>query len=258
MRPCRTAISYTALFLLLAGCDSRRTTAVSSVPAGADVAVETSVPEKARTDDLSILFIGNSHTSFHDLPNLVCKMITFRRPGREVHSRVLGVNHLDDTARRPQYRQEIESQPWKYVVLQGQKISASGRFDYSRKEGIDIAKLARSRGAEVLFFSEWGLQNVEGDGARTEKIYQEMARAAGVGLVPVGRAWDLALAGRPDLPLYAPDGNHQSAVGAFLTACVLAGRLTGESPAPLAAFSYPDVNEKDRKFLADSAAKALM
>jgi hypothetical protein len=84
-----------------------------------------------------------------------------------------------------------------------------------------------------------------------------MARAAGVQVAPVGRAWDLALSRRPDLPLHSADGNHQSRLGAFLTACVLCGRLTGESPADLASFPYPGANEKDRRFLADAAAKAL-
>jgi len=59
------------------------------------------------------------------------------------------------------------------------------------------------------------------------------------------------------LPLHAGDGNHQSPLGAFLTACVLVGRLTGESPAGLASFPYPETDEKDRKFLADAAAVAL-
>ena len=54
-----------------------------------------------------------------------------------------------------------------------------------------------------------------------------------------------------------PDGNHQSALGAFLTACVLCGQITGESPASLGAFPYPNANDDERKFLAEMAAKAL-
>jgi hypothetical protein len=78
-----------------------------------------------------------------------------------------------------------------------------------------------------------------------------------VGVAPVSRAWDLALSRRPELALHAADGNHQSALGAFLTACVLFGRLTGESPAALAPFPYAGASEKDRKFLAGAAAEAL-
>src|SRR5207244_3429558 len=141
----------------------------------------------------------------------------FRHPAKTVYAHVVGVAFLDDVARDPRCREEIESRPWKYVVLQGQRISASGRFDYSRAEGIAIAKRAKARGADVLFFSEWGLKGIAGDGPRTEAIYQEMAREAGARVVPIGRAWDLALSARPDLLLHDADGNHQTALGAFLT-----------------------------------------
>jgi hypothetical protein len=225
-----------------------------SVSAGAAGGV--SDAEKVRSADVSILFVGNSHTAMHDLPGLVGGMIRFRRPEKTVYTHHVGVGFLEDVARDPRCRDEIESRPWKYVVLQAQKISASGRFDYSRKEGIDLARLAKDRGAGVVFYPEWGLKGVDGDGARQEKVYREMARDAGVGVAPVARAWDLALAARPELPLHAGDGNHQSPLGAFLTACVLYGRLTGDDPAALASYPYP-ADEGDRRFLAETAAKAL-
>jgi hypothetical protein len=144
-----------------------------------------------------------------------------------------------------------------YLVLQGQKESKSGRFQYSQAEGIEVAKLGKARGATVIFFAEWGLKDLVGHGPRIEKVYQEMATAAGARVAPVGRAWDLALSARPDLLLHAADGNHQTALGAFLTACVLFGQLTDESPAALVPYSYPGVSGADRKFLADAAVKAL-
>jgi hypothetical protein len=98
---------------------------------------------------------------------------------------------------------------------------------------------------------------VKDDGAKQERVYRQMAEAAGVRVARVGRAWDIALAARPNLSLHDSDGNHESQTGAFLTACVLAGSITGESPAPLWAFDYAPVGEGDRRFLAEAAAKAL-
>jgi len=245
-----------ALVILLAGCGRAGSVGAPTDP-GVEVVQNRSDPEKARAADYSILFVGNSHTLNHDLPGLVGRMIRFQHPERTVYARTIVVSFLEDVARMPACREEVESRAWKFAVLQAQKISASGKFDYSRREGIDFAILARERSARVYFFSEWGLRNVEGDGARQEAIYREMASAAGVGVARVGRAWDLALAARPELPLYDEDGNHETAVGAFLTACVLAGAITGESPAPLAGFDYAGVGEADRAFLAETAAKAL-
>jgi hypothetical protein len=240
---------FGVIFPLLAGCGSEPTAAVVLSAGKSD-------PEKVRSADVSALFVGNSHTTSHALPDLVGQMIRFRHPEKTVYSHIVPVAFLDDAARDPRCREEIESRPWKYVVLQAQRISASGRFDYSRAEGIDIAQRARDGGATVIFFAEWGLKDVADNGPRTEAIYQEMADASGARLAAVGRAWDLALSRRPDLPLHAADGNHETALGAFLTACVLFGALTDESPAALASFPYPAASEADRRLLADAAARA--
>ena len=84
-----------------------------------------------------------------------------------------------------------------------------------------------------------------------------MAQAAEADCAPVATAWDLALAARPELQLHSPDGNHQSALGAFLTGCVLYGALTGESPAALADYPYAGAAAAERRFLAEIAAEAL-
>ena len=248
-----------ALALLAAGCREAKPSAVvvATQPAqAAGEAVAASDAEKVRAADFSILFVGNSHTGSHELPALVCSMIEFLRPKKTTYWGKVSVSFLEDVARDLTCRGEVETRPWKYVVLQGQKISMSGKYDYSRAEALELAKLARGRGMAVLFYPEWGRKGVPGDGARQEKVYREMAGEARVGVAPVARAWDLALAARPELDLYAADGNHQSALGAFLTACVLAGRLTGASPAPLARYDYVPADEKDREFLAGVAAKA--
>lgn len=246
-------LALLVLCAALCGCGSTTPT-----PAGGGHApVPLSDPEVVKAADHSILFLGNSHTGFHDIPGLVTRMIRHRHPGRTVHTRLVPVSFLDDAANNPSLRQEVESRPWKTVVLQAQKISMSGRQEYSRAEGIDLAKAGKGRGADVVFYAEWGLQGKEGDGARQEKVYREMADASGARVACVGRAWEAALAVKPDLPLYSGDGNHQTSVGAFLTAAVLFGEITGESPTVLADFPDPDTDEATRKLLTDAAAKAV-
>lgn len=258
MRVWQTGLVITAV--LLAGCSGqppatsvgRQTSDFSISPPPAPH----SDAEKVRSADISALFVGNSHTTFHDVPGLVARMIRLRHPAKTVYTHVIPVGFLEEAAERG-FSDEIETREWKFVILQAQKISRSGKFNYSRKEGIDLARRARELGAAVFFFAEWGERGVAGDGARHEKIYQEMADAAEVRVAVIGRAWDMALSKRPKLPLYAADGNHESATGAYLTACVLFGCLTGESPAVLADFAYEPVSEKDRRFLAEAAASAL-
>lgn len=238
--------------LVVVGCAdpvSRPTVAVTAAP--------TSDLARVTAADVSILFVGNSHTAGHHLPKLVTDMIRHRRPAMAVYHHFIPVIFLEDVAKRPVFRAEIDTRPWKVVVLQAQQISTSGEQEFSRQEGIDFARAAREWGATVYFYPEWGQKGVEGDGDRQAGIYAEMARAAGVGTAPVPRAWDLALAERPGLDLYDGDGNHQSPLGAFLTAAVLFGRITGDSPRTLAAFPSTVGSADERAFLLDTAARAL-
>lgn len=214
-------------------------------------------PETVRAADYSILFVGNSHTAMHDVPGVVAGMIRFRHPTKSVVTHALWCAFLENAAADPECRTQIADRPWKHVVLQAQKISTSGKYRYSQAEGIDLAKAGKARGTDVLFFAEWGLRGKDGDGATQESIYREMADAAGGRVACVGRGWDAALTGQPDLPLYSDDGNHQSQLGAFLTAAVLFGELTGESPTLLADYPYPNTDAATRKVLADAAAKAV-
>jgi hypothetical protein len=239
---------------LACGCGSNVPPAGAPVTAAGGAAPDA---EAVRAADYSVLFVGNSHTAMHDLPGVVAGMIRHRHPAKTVVTHALWFAFLEDAAADPGCRTQVADRPWKHVVLQAQKISTSGRFRYSQAEGIELAKAGKTRGADVLFYAEWGLRGKAGDGATQEAIYREMATAAGVRVACVGRGWDAALAGRPDLPLHADDGNHQSHLGAFLTAAVLFGELTGDSPTVLADYPHPDTDAATRKLLTAAAAKAV-
>jgi hypothetical protein len=159
-RICLGLAALCAALAPLGGCGCPRSPAPAVSSAGR------SDPEKVRSADVSILFVGNSHTSMHDVPKLVCDMIRFRHPDKTTYAHTLNVAFLEDVARDPRYRDEIESREWKFVVLQAQKISVSGKHDYSRAEGIEFARAAKARGATVYFFCEWGLKGVPDNGPR--------------------------------------------------------------------------------------------
>src|SRR4051794_8956439 len=108
-RRCRWAV-VSALLALAAGCASQKPTAGS--PGGR------SDREKVRSADVSPLSGGTSHTTSHNLPDLIGEMIRFRHPEKTLYSHVVGVGFLEDVARDPRCKEEIESRPWKFVVLQ--------------------------------------------------------------------------------------------------------------------------------------------
>ncbi len=175
--------------------------------------------------DMNILYLGNSHTGFHDLPGAIEKLLRFRKPERTIGTHMVMISHLEDAFHNSHVMQVIDSRPWNCVVLQAQKVSMSGKFIYSNQEGIEIARRVRERGAKVFFFSEWAREGVEGERERTERIYAEMSDASGATLIPVGQVWERVHSETPELRLHADDGNHQSGLGALLTAITIASHI---------------------------------
>ena len=70
-------VGLVSLMFGLVGCDRK---ANRQGPNSYAKSVQSEVEEA----DASILFIGNSHTVMHDLPDVVCAMIQFQHPGRKL------------------------------------------------------------------------------------------------------------------------------------------------------------------------------
>ncbi len=189
--------------------------------------------------DLRILFVGNSHTRGHDLDGLVADLIRFRRPNSKTATESIMVGFLEQAETTPATVKRLTKVKWDKVVLQAQKISASARTEYSTAEGIAFARRAIKSGAKVHFFAEWGIHGDAKNADHTDGVYRKMATEAEAALIPVTRVWTRVLAESPDLALYSEDGNHQSRLGASLTALTIAAFLLEESPEVFADFPDP-------------------
>ncbi len=174
---------------------------------------------------LSILFVGNSHTSTHDIPRTVRELLD-SDPARQTTVELMSAGFLRIAANDVAITDAIGSGDWDIVVLQGQEISQSHSIAYSQEEAVALAELAIESGARALLFSEWPRKGID-ETEYIEKIYDEIAEASGAEVVPVGRTWDLYLADLPDNNLWASDGNHSNSDGAFLAAATLAHVIAG-------------------------------
>jgi hypothetical protein len=204
---------------------------------------------------LSILFVGNSHTGSHDLPKLVTELVNERlRPGQ-----AMGLYHhvsfLDEAVNDEALRREIESREWNAIVLQAQKISSSGKFTHPVDGGVWLAKHALSNECQPYFYSEWGIQDVPDHTQFTERIYRSMANESGGHLIPVGRVWEAVLADDPDMELYSTDGNHQSRLGASLTALAIACFLLDEPASVFADYDDPAANHQQWKLFVEKISQ---
>lgn len=194
-------------------------------------------------EPLRVLFIGNSFTLEHDLPNLFADIV--RQTGQDIHVDMIaqGGAHLADYLEGTSVREIYEAYRPDRIVLQ----------DYSTV-ALESAAAVRSYQAIQAFcelwpyasrflFATWPRRedhrlfnqpNMPDSAAEmnrlTERHYGEAAECGfwernNVRVAPVGRAWILGTG----LALHRSDGYHASLTGAWLSALVLA-RTMGLAP----------------------------
>jgi hypothetical protein len=207
--------------------------------------------------DITLLFMGNSHTSTNGLSTMVADMVRAAKPGQTVASvEAPGWMFLEDRVHDAPSMDLLRSQNWSFVILQAQKYSTSGQFVYSTEEAKELIRVSRVQHAVPVMFPEWPLRNV----AETQRIYDlhvSIAQAEPACVAPVGQAWDLALSRDGSLPLYADDGNHSRPAGAFLAALVLFATITGESPLDLPNLPQYPIDAAMQEMLRGIAAETV-
>jgi hypothetical protein len=185
-----------------------------------------------------ILFIGNSFTSYNDMPAQVEEMA--RNGGKDVRVTVmaLGGYTLQNQWNDNNVLSAIDSRVWDAVILQEQSQRFAFRRDQvapgSFRYGEALANRIRQRSpkAHVYWYQTWGYKNGDADNCTNlpeicshegmaRKIAEnisEMARLTQADVVEVGTAWKQYHKLHPEIELYDADGKHPSPTGSQLAA----------------------------------------
>ncbi len=185
--------------------------------------IDPELGDRIKAADLSVLFIGNSHTYYPDIAKITEQLVQSQNPNMKLCfvSRAQGGMTLTGHLKTTKTLDLIAAGPWDYIVLQGPRHR-------STTEGAKrIANLdSISKETRILLYSVWGTKRrIE----NAKPIYQDLvntAKSIDAGVVPVGLAWQACYESQSDYPLYAADGNHSTFVGGYLTSCVFYSYLT--------------------------------
>ena len=230
-------------------------------PKSADIAPEQSGEEP--TDSRSLLFIGNSHCQY--VPGALGALA--RAFGTAVDTEQLAPKgaHLFEHSKNAKTLRAIERRRWEFVVLQEQSV-VSAVPELRQTEMLvavrRLSKLIRKTGAKPLLFLTWARKDGDQENAQRypddtfDKMqarviagYREVARSTGIGLVPVGAAWQTVMQERSDIELFASDGLHASEAGVHLAAAVFLASLFSLDPAEVMESKAPDVPGLSRQQL---------
>ncbi|MBT9500596.1 MAG: hypothetical protein IV092_05090 [Burkholderiaceae bacterium] len=215
-------------------------------------------PPVAPAADVTVLMMGNSHTTVNQLPQQLEVLLRAGLPGKSVAVAVApGWMFLDERLADSQSLALLRSREWTAVVLQAQKYSTTGMYQYSTAEAGELVQEARRVKALPVLFPEWPRRGVPETGTIYD-LHVSIARQQPACVAPIGQAWDLARERMPALALHAADGNHSTLAGAHLTALMLYATLTGASPQGLPALDMgiDGVTQTQLRQVAADAAQA--
>lgn len=219
---------------------------------------------KCSLAQMHVLFIGNSYTFYNDMPEQVAALAAsdLGAPSISVERHVEGGCSLERHFEVTGAPARLERGGYDVVVLQ----EASTRPLHHAKEFRDYAtRLAERAKGEVRLYETWAREKNSdvyrakwsgGDPASmmaaVRARYAELGNALGAAVVPVGTAWERALAADPTLVLHDADLHHASPLGSHLAAAVFYAHLTGRDPGPCP-FRAPGV-DPDQALLVRSVA----
>ena len=179
---------------------------------------------------VTLLFMGNSHTSLNALPEMVAAMVRAARPDRSVAGvEAPGWMFLGERAKDSASLALLNEHPWTFVVLQAQEYSSSGLFVYPTDGAQTLVRMAKADDAVPILFPEWPRKGID-ESQRIYALHVSIAEKSPACVAPIPQAFDVAAIRAPDLVLHAEDGNHSSPAGAFLAALILATTMTSFPP----------------------------
>jgi len=197
---------------------------------------------------LRILFIGNSYTFTHNMPQQMVEMARSDSANRThymVQSITKGGASLEEIWALPEV-QQLLSEKWDYVVLQQQSFWAM------HPEGvIKTIKIAREydtrikqAGARTLLFTTWArkpdshwysnqetafLRNADYMQKKFDEQTSQLAGKIGAVAIPVGGYWAYVNNALPDIDLYSADATHPGVAGSYLSAAVFYRYFSGRT-----------------------------
>ena len=191
---------------------------------------------QVKRDTLKVLFVGNSYTYVQNLPQIVSIISDSTKTKLVTRKSTVGGAYLSEHwygSRGLKTKDIITKGHFNIVILQENSMGTIQQKDSTIKYAKLLCDLIKSSGAKPCLYMTWAREKVPQYQEVIESVYSNMALENGAILVPVGKAWQLAMKLRPSIGLYDPDGSHPSNLGAVLSAYVFVGALTGEVPASI-------------------------
>ena len=176
---------------------------------------------------MRVLFIGNSHTYFNDMPAQFARMCR-EMSGEEPELQMLAYSGRSLRWHREEYfslRFALLRGGFDYCVLQQQAHPFPGEEETERAL-LQILPLCEKAGTKPVLFMTWAEKAKPENADVMSRCYRHLAEKYGALLAPIGQLFERFRG--TEIELYWKDGEHASPYGSYLTAATLAATSAGE------------------------------
>lgn len=215
---------------------------------------------------MKVLFLGNSATYVHEIPQALAKLAAEQGVPFEVTRLTPGgwmlSQHADFSTPHGQQVLEELNKGYDLVILQdnGNCIENEEKHMACMAACDVLSKRIRQSGARMAFYVRppygypvFGRTPFEQCRAFDE-LFGQLALKHDAQMIPVNRAFACAMHQAPQIPLWGPDNAHTSPQGAYLAVCTFFAALTGMSCAALSGNGLETMEAQMLKKMADSVA----
>ena len=174
----------------------------------------------AKKKHLRVLFIGNSHTYYHDLPAWValmakeegyeCDVTMLAHPGWYLHQHV----------KEPEVRFNIKYGHYDYVVLQEHSHPFDDIPGYI-EAATKIAEWVRKAGSKPVIYGTWARKTEKSAQETMNSVNRRLAEDLDALYAPVGESWWSYKESWPETEMYDEDGSHASKRGIEFAAKII-------------------------------------
>ncbi len=218
-----------------------------------------------------VLFIGNSHTFYNDLPGMVKRMAweNDETPALAVDEVTKGGASLGDHLPNRELEAVVRGGEYDVVVIQANSLEpVTDPEGYVERFGV-MADWSEEGGALPLLYELWPRQEgsevyqqpwmpgtQEETARRIREASVEAVRGTTARVAPVGGVWERSRRQAMPIELYQSDGNHPTVEGTYLAALVIYGTIDE------AALSGPpwapgEISDGDAELLGGLAGESL-
>ncbi len=188
---------------------------------------------------MKVLFLGNSHTFYNDMPQIFANIC--KESGKDVEVAMQahpGVTYGWHYGQLTELRFALMYGGFDYIVMQQAAHSPCPPKEETLADGEKIIKLARANGVTPIQTMPWAEKRDPDHQKGMYDIYNTLSEQFGVKLAYAGNVFEDVFYNHPEIDMYWRDGEHASPYGSYTIAMAVYRAIFGESVKGLAPNSY--------------------